>query len=578
MQMAAVAVAVAMAAGTAMAQQAAPGYGGTAAGDTESWAQYTGDAAAALGVFRNIPLYQATPEGWVHGSGQYLPLTVDGKVPAHFDPCMDSDRPMQLPTEQLPWGGGEGQSIPYGVVGRMAGTDPEVQWVFLARHYKVMDPKDTGAAFDELNDVAVIGHHPRTGATVFFQYYNTEAPQKVDQIPSPFNLGSDTFWQGTDWLSDDGTACSQCHSADPFIHTPWISQAKMPLSPATTDPDTVVPSAPLGPYYVLARGKLATAMDAHLAQMAGSPADNYCLTCHRIGVSDSVGLYNGSTLGAASADYQPHSYSASACHPDHGSWQTAKFAAMPWMPPADPSFGDFYALQPDFRVAAEREGWASAYQANAAQVLDFIKAHDGTAGSAATDASVPAAIPLPAPPADQRQIMVARPEADSVAAGKLLLVVDQRMRANTDTALDTWRFVADAGAGAGMTARAVILERVADASCANGFRVRSIGAPVTAKEAGSWQALTPGGTISASAGDFMALILQNSGIATGRALIPYSDDSAWARVPQIEDNPTIPDTVRTLTEPLDALPQPGALLCPGNPAYRTYSVEFHASV
>ncbi|MGG7564550.1 hypothetical protein ACQ5SO_00110 [Rhodovulum sp. DZ06] len=546
-----------------------------------AWAAYTENTAAAMGVFRNIPLYERVGDEWRHRSGKYLPLTVDGTVPDSYHADMDSDRPMFLPTDFTGVHQFEGQSIPYSIVGRMPGSNPEVQWVFLARHYKVKSPKDPvdmEDGFTDLRDVAVIGHHPRTGATSFFQWYGPDNPDPgprvhdVQTIIAPWSEGGQRFWRDMYWMS--GIDCAQCHAADPFIHTPWITQGKLNAREGFATPEALVPSNPLGPFFYTHAEvdgvDLFATWDRHLAQM--DAPDNVCTSCHRVTQTDPLGLYSHSTRGAGLAHYQPQ--------PN----QTEAYADLPWMPPVNLSYGDYYAQQ-----SADMDAYLHSYGDAATEVIAFAGAglEDYVPGGpevcaearAAVGGEVPPATSIAAPPEEMRRVMIQRDGADQPPAAGAVIAVDARMRANTDAALAQWRFVANDAAGPYMTAAPVILRPVPDATGEMQVRVIHVGDKRGAADGGAWLSLKAGtDAVHAAAGDYLGLLLFNDGVAAGEALVPYSDDSAWAAPKVTTPQAGQVDAILTFTRALTAMPKVGDVLILPDGAHRTYSYEFQADL
>lgn len=148
---------------------------------------YMAKVKAALGKFDDVPVWEWGPDAegnhdqWNLINGEYVPVTVNGKPPESYYVDMRSDRPMMLPTRVEGFHGGDGQSNPYNVVGRMKGENPEVQWVFMVRKYYQKEPTEK-EKFIKSGDVAIIGHHPRTGASTYFQFYDPENPKPVQTV------------------------------------------------------------------------------------------------------------------------------------------------------------------------------------------------------------------------------------------------------------------------------------------------------------------------------------------------------------------------------------------------------------
>lgn len=542
-----------------------------------AWRSYTENVRDALGIFPNIPVYEKTPERWARVAGRYLPITVDGKVPDTYTPHMLSDRPMILPANFDPdWDGYQGQSMPYGVVGRMAGSNPEVQWVFLSRHYRIKDPvanRDPVGdreSFAELRDIAVIGHHPRTGATAFFQYYNPKKPKMAATIVSPFRDGGQAFWNDVPWMA--GIDCAMCHSADPFIHTPWINQAKTDLQPGAPFPEPMVPSNPFGPYYFIPAElngeNLLADWDQHLVQL-DSPT-NTCTSCHRVARQDSdlIKLYTRSTLNAGQADYWPDPEEFERNPAAGAGYQTDDYRTLPWMPPASPVPGDFYSAQPrDLDVYREYHG------ADAAEVIAFAVDQKRKTPPPTCDSAVCAAIP--APPPEHRRILVPRDQRDAIAAQRPLVVVDTRMRANTQAALEAWRFHAGALDDPNARAAPVILRRIWTGDGRLNFRVIFVGKARGTESAQTWMPVADQGDWAIAQGDYLALLLINKDQSERAGIVPYSMDS-WA-VPSRMAADIAAEQIATYRLALDKVPTVGDLVSVRDDGtYSTYSFEFRS--
>ena len=169
-------------------------------------------------------------------------------------------------------------------VGRVQGVTlygepmPEVVWVYFCR-------SSGQEYFNEYNIVSVqmIGYNTETGATCFF-----ESPDAVGDMTQAEYLhfdenglldgelpayGTSEFDQAWHSPAVSQTNCISCHTSDPFIHDPWIDQAK--LSYDTTQ--TVVPklATPDLPYFAV--GGYGSQWDNRSIHIEG----NQCLNCHR---------------------------------------------------------------------------------------------------------------------------------------------------------------------------------------------------------------------------------------------------------------------------------------------------------
>jgi hypothetical protein len=590
---------------------------GTASGDRiwsrdereEAWRSYVSNVEAALGTFDDVTVYQRLADRWKLVTGKFVPVTVDGAPPDAYASHMAVDRPMLLPPDILAPGTGEGGGVPYSVVGRMAGSNPEVQWVFLSRHYYVSDPsriENTGRcdSFICLNDVAVIGHHPRTGATAYFQFYDTQYPKPAPTIVSPWSASGAAFWNDVTWLADIN--CAKCHSADPFIHSPWISQVTVDLQPGQSIPETMVPSNPLGPYFIIGAevgGKNIFDMQHETRDEQGRPVtveqswniylkhladpEIGCTTCHRIPEADNdlanaVKLYARSTLGIGVAE--PKSGGAGYA-PDAN--QTAAYQMLPWMPPVDLAYGDFYAGQRDaycidepcgqndLKATAEiiRKGYEQLYGDDARTVNEL------SYGAAERRQALRDKLQdVPAPPQRHRSIVVERDGRDALDPNAQLLVLDTRMRANADTSLRHWRFHADNRADADLRATPVVLRRAETYPDAGEFEILSVGTPRDASFGGQWAPVSDLGDVAISQGQYMGLLLSNGGAAPRPALVPYSDDEDWAKPVNEAGATAFPFAIVTYTISLDREPVSGERVRLGAAGlgYRTYSFEFRS--
>ncbi len=231
--------------------------------------------------------------------GEILPITADGAVPASYSINTKADRPPLLPLglyDQF------GQSVPYSRIGRFDGVDPntgnpdlDVMWAFIARRYRIRsDPNDP-----LFEDVAIIGYNARTGATAFFQMLKDNyAAIDATCVPSPMakseNLPPGCPTVEEFWLPPSVTAsikCNECHSADPFIHTPYVDQVTFTDNLGLES--VIVPSVPGRnmPYWFVGTEAFtnwpqpkqfrAVGLDQN-----GQEVDNRCIKCHRIGYGD----------------------------------------------------------------------------------------------------------------------------------------------------------------------------------------------------------------------------------------------------------------------------------------------------
>ncbi|MFU8802542.1 MAG: hypothetical protein ACNA8W_01920 [Bradymonadaceae bacterium] len=159
--------------------------------------------------------------------GTPIPSTIDG-VPqeTHTETC---DNPQFIYSHCEPDArtGANGPRVAH------ARNEQGSHWVLLCR--KAL------TEFGRYEDMAMIGHNPFTGETCFFQNQLPpgEEPRPSNnamRIPHPAdNVQSEEspemwsdLWGGIEGGigPEGGIQCMGCHSTDPFIHTPWISEAK----------------------------------------------------------------------------------------------------------------------------------------------------------------------------------------------------------------------------------------------------------------------------------------------------------------------------------------------------------------
>ncbi len=568
---------------------------------------YMEKVGKALGTFNDVPVFDWTGEEWKLLNGKYIPVTVDGETLDCFETdrasvsvdgdklCykknLKSDRPMLLPIRVEEFQGGDGQSNPYTVVGRMPGTNPEVQWVFLVRKYYVKKPTDLD--FDKSGDMAIIGHHPRTGASVFFQFYDPYKPKSGKTVVSPFT-NIDGKNQGMYFWSPLVTQanvfkCERCHSADPFLHSPWINQVR--VGGPETEP--MVPSDPLGPYFFIdaEEGELFSSWNYALEHL--DDHQSQCTQCHRVTPYDLAGLYQNSTVFAGLTKDQYNEFAREA----HEVFQTEEFTKLHWMPPVYPDA--FYAGQ-----EAVADVWQDNYGASATHLNRMSKLgnriitvsgslateeakckKDSTAKCEATIKEYLAKIkqteaelskenlkPVPAPPAQYREVMVNRPNQDRIEGQKVLAIIDSRMRANTDGTLTQWRFVAGDAVSEDTGVIPAVFRDVTGSGLTDDFEVVFLGELATAQQAGNWTQLAPDGFFDLKQGDYLGVFQFNSSDAESNGIIPYSEDE-WAKVKVADGTTRHPKGIVTYHLEIDDLPTLGDVLKFKDSAYRTYSFE-----
>jgi hypothetical protein len=177
-----------------------------------------------------------------------------------------------------------------------------------------------GAAYD---DIGIIGHNPKTGATCFWTALDEKRTDGV--IPAldvsdgdPKKL--DALAQSMQ-LAYEGDKCVSCHDGDPFLYTPHLE--------GVWRWDTDVYR--FGPYkQVRLAGPPTPVAHKHLVSDEASP----CTTCHRIADGRTCDTFVPSSAGIVDEDlpYQPELMRSRALarwmpHPP-GTWGPAQDAAV----------------------------------------------------------------------------------------------------------------------------------------------------------------------------------------------------------------------------------------------------------
>ena len=183
-------------------------------------------------------------------------------------------------------------------VGRVEGVDlngnpiPEVVWVYFCRSAGQESFEEEGVV-----SVQMIGYNMDNGATCFF-----ESPDAVgNNIQSEYlwfddngfldgelpSYGSSEFDQLFHSPAVSGANCMTCHNSDPFIHDPWIDNAKLP----TDTSQSVVPKFEYNgidlPYFAV--GGYGSRFSNASIHIEG----NNCLSCHRSSVELAHNVFDG---------------------------------------------------------------------------------------------------------------------------------------------------------------------------------------------------------------------------------------------------------------------------------------------
>ena len=251
------------------------------------------------------------------------------------------DHPSLLRTDGVNRFGHYNPCVPYTRVGRSPpGQGFETQWVWSCRRYFVR-PKDD-VHFDDIN---MIGHNPKTGATCFFvSKINRKppvsalrsavtgavgmTPKRVEhgldgtKVPSMFSPEAAAFWKSPKAMDSipawrgGSQRCVECHDANPFMHTPFFQQVTTGTGDAT---EPLLPGDPDGRYYVVGF----TGPEWKLKHLV-SPEAQACTRCHRIGDRRTCGDLSAMAVGTRGHNRL-----------------TKTFFKRPWMPQHD----DFWSFE-----------------------------------------------------------------------------------------------------------------------------------------------------------------------------------------------------------------------------------------
>ena len=165
------------------------------------------------------------------------------------------------------------------------------RWVLLCR--KVADDGKGMFGTKKFNDVAMIGHNPKTGRTCFFQN-SIGSGTDGEHVPHPGDVAKSTSM----WSSYVQSYCSgSCHGNGPFVHSPWIDGAKRtngkPIVPMLgTLPDMPI-SNPDAPYNIVAADKLGF----QIPKVLVSDQASACINCHTLAQGSTMGNFTNWSTG-----------------------------------------------------------------------------------------------------------------------------------------------------------------------------------------------------------------------------------------------------------------------------------------
>ncbi len=225
--------------------------------------------------------------------------------------CMDkADHGMYLAR-------GETQPGPMVVTAKNAqGT----HWLLLCR--KVADDGKGMMKTKVFNDMAMLGHNPRTGRTCFFQN-SIGSGRDGSKVPHP----GDREKSSAVWSASVQSYCTgSCHAADAFVHSAWIDGAKRANGTSIVPKMGELPDFPISnsgaPYNIVAADKLGFALPKMLlSDGEGATGAGACLNCHRL------------TQGSVMGDFTNWSTGTDETYFSRMTDLGKKFEESHWMPP-----------------------------------------------------------------------------------------------------------------------------------------------------------------------------------------------------------------------------------------------------
>ena len=187
-------------------------------------------------------------------------------------------------------------------------------WLLLCR--KIADDGKGMTKSTRFNDIAMIGHNPKTGRTCFFQN-SINSGKEGSKVPHPADIEKST----SIWSSNvQGSCTGTCHGESPFVHSPWIDGAKRangkPIIPKIGELDDFPISDLSVPYNLVAADKLGFRLPKQLV----NDEVGACNNCHRLA---------GGTL----KDFADWSTGTGNRYFDRITEFGKKFESSHWMPP-----------------------------------------------------------------------------------------------------------------------------------------------------------------------------------------------------------------------------------------------------
>ena len=228
------------------------------------------------------------------------------------------------------------QSCEPGPTVTTAKNDKGTHWTLLCRSTQQKEGDETVDALKKtkhFNDIAMIGHNPKTGKTCYFQNKIFDGTDG-EHIPHPADVEKSRHV----WDQPKGY-CAGCHSAEPFIHTPWIDGALRrdgtPIVPKMGVHADFEISWNASPYSIVNRKAQAKARVGgnawEIPKQIVSEEAEACTSCHRIGGGQGMRRFPMWAVGEEGLDTFA-SGTSGPLQPKVTDW-FKKFENSHWMPP-----------------------------------------------------------------------------------------------------------------------------------------------------------------------------------------------------------------------------------------------------
>jgi hypothetical protein len=195
-----------------------------------------------------------------------------------------------------------------------AKNDKGTHWLLLCR--KVADDGNGMMKTKKFNDMAMIGHNPKTGRTCFFQNAISSGTDGA-HVPHPADVEKSI----SVWSDNVQSYCTgNCHAADAFVHSRWIDGAKRangkPIVPRLGDHPDFPISALDAPYNIIN----GDSQGFEIPKQIVNPEVGPCANCHRLTVNRMAGDFSEWSTGTGEEYFSKIT--------DYGK----KFEESHWMP------------------------------------------------------------------------------------------------------------------------------------------------------------------------------------------------------------------------------------------------------